>query len=73
MTKKKTKALELTPEQANALMVMLENEIQTTFEADTFISPKFDPIEDWEFADLYAYKLLAYKTYKDWYMENHGE
>ena len=68
MTKKKTKALELTPEQANALMVMLESEIETIF---TF--GDYDPIADWEFADLYAYKLLAYKTYKDWYMENHGD
>jgi len=28
MTKKKTKTLELTPEQANALMVMVEMEIR---------------------------------------------
>ena len=66
MTKKKTKALELTPEQANALMVMLESEIETIFEYGGI-----DPIADWEFADLYAYKLLAYKTYKQWYMDNH--
>ena len=68
MTKKKTKALELTPEQANALMVMIESEIETIFEYGGI-----DPIADWEFADLYAYKLLAYKTYKQWYMENHGD
>ena len=68
MTKKKTKPLELTPEQANALMVMLESEIETIFEYGGI-----DPIADWEFADLYAYKLLAYKRYKDWYMENHGD
>ncbi len=68
MTKKKTKALELTPEQANALMVMIESEIETIFEYGGI-----DPIADWEFADQYAYKLLAYKTYKDWYMENHND
>ena len=68
MTKKKTKTLELTPEQANALMVMLENEIETVFTYGDY-----DPIADWEFADLYAYQLLAYKTYKDWYMENHHD
>ncbi len=68
MTKKKTKALELTPEQANALMVMIESEVETVFAPS-----EFDPIADWEFADLYAHRLLAYKTYKDWYMENHGE
>ncbi len=66
MTKKKTKALELTPEQANALMVMIESEIETIFEYGDY-----DPIADWEFADLYAYKLLAYKKYKEWYMETH--
>ena len=68
MTKKKTKALELTPEQANALMVMIESEIETIFEYGGI-----DPIADWEFADLYAYKLLAYKTYKQWYMDNHHD
>ena len=68
MTKKKTKPLELAPEQANALMVMIESEIETIFEYGGI-----DPIADWEFADLYAYKLLAYKRYKDWYMENHGD
>ena len=66
MTKKKTKALELTPEQANALMVMIESEIETTFDYGGV-----DPIVDWEHADLYAYKLLAYKKYKEWYLETH--
>ena len=65
MTKKKTKALELAPEQATALMVMIESEIETIFDEG------IDPIADWENADLYAYKLLAYKTYKQWYMDNH--
>ena len=68
MSKKKTTALELSPEQANALMVMLESEVETVFAPS-----EFDPIADWEFADLYAYQLLAYKTYKDWYMENHHD
>ena len=68
MTKKKTKALELTPEQANALMVMIESEIEIIFSHGNI-----DPIADWEFVDAYAYQLLAYQTYKQWYMENHGE
>ena len=68
MTKKKTKPLELAPEQANALMVMIESEIETIFEYGGI-----DPIANWEFADLYAYKLLAYKTYKQWYMDNHHD
>lgn len=65
MSKKKTKALELPPEQANALMVMLDSEMETIFDEG------IDPIADWESADLYAYRLLAYKTYKQWYKETH--
>tara|TARA_Y100000004_G_scaffold145340_1_gene165786 strand:+ start:34 stop:240 length:207 start_codon:yes stop_codon:yes gene_type:complete len=68
MTKKKTKALELAPEQATALMVMIESEIESIFEYGGI-----DPIADWESADLYAYRLLAYKTYKQWYMDNHHD
>ena len=67
MPKKKTTALELAPEQATALMVMLDSEMETIFDEG------IDPIADWESADLYAYRLLAYKTYKQWYMDNyHG-
>ena len=69
MTKKKTKALELTPEQANALMVMIESEVETIFNGYGGI----DPIADWEFVDRYAYKLLAYQAYKQWYMDNHHD
>ena len=68
MSKKKTTALELPPEQAMALMVMLDSEMETMFRYGDL-----DPIADWESADLYAYRLLAYKTYKQWYMENHYE
>jgi len=68
MTKKKTKALELTPEQANALMVMLDSEIETIFTYGGI-----DPIAEWENVDLYAYRLLAYQTYKQWYMDNHHD
>jgi|TARA_R100001440_G_scaffold40192_1_gene59866 hypothetical protein len=56
----------LSPPEANALMVMIENEIETLFD-------DFDPIADWEFADLYAYKLSAYKKYKEWYLDTHKE
>jgi len=64
-TQKIFKPLELSPPEANALMVMIESEIETLFD-------DFDPIADWEFADLYAYKLLAYKKYKEWYLETHN-
>ena len=70
MTNKKTKALELTPEQANALMVMLDSDIETTFNSSY---GGIDPIADWEFVDGYAYQLLAYQKYKEWYMENHND
>ena len=58
--------LDLSSAEANALMVMIESEIETVF---TF--GDYNPIEDWEFADLYACKLLAYKKYKEWYLETH--
>lgn len=64
MSKDKTVWLELTPTDANALMVMLDSEIQTIFDEG------IDPIADWESADLYAYRLLAYQKFKRWYMEN---
>ena len=67
MSKKKTTALELPPEQAMALMVMLDGEMETIFDEG------IDPIADWESADLYAYRLLAYKTYKQWYMDNYHD
>ena len=63
-TQKIKTPLDLSPSEANALMVMLESEIETLFD-------DFDPIADWEFAHLYAYKLLAYNKYKEWYLETH--
>lgn len=68
MSKKSTKPLVLPPEQANALMVMLDSEMEAIFKDN-----RIDPVADWEFADLYAYRLLAYKTYKQWYMETHND
>jgi hypothetical protein len=65
ITQKSKRTLDLSPTEANALMVMIESEIETVFAPS-----EFDPIADWEFADLYAYKLLAYHKFKQWYMEN---
>ena len=59
------KQLRLSKEEAMALMLMLDNGVETIRD--------FDPIADWEFADLYAYKLLAYQEYKRWYKENYGD
>ena len=65
MSKDKTVKLELTPIDANALMVMIESEME-----QVFTYGDIDPINEWEHADLYAYKLLAYQKYKTWYKEN---
>ena len=65
MSKERIVKLELTPIDANALMVMLESEMETTFTYGDI-----DPINEWEQIDLYAYKLLAYQKYKTWYQEN---
>ncbi len=62
MSKDETVKLELTPTDANALMVMIEADMEATF---TYGS--IDPINEWEQIDLYAYKLLAYQKYKTWY------
>ena len=66
ITQKSKRTLDLSPIEANALMVMIESEIETIFDYSGI-----DPIADWEHADLYAYKLLAYKKYKEWYLETH--
>jgi hypothetical protein len=65
MSKDKTVWLELTPTDANALMVMIEADMEATFTYGYI-----DPISEWEHADLYAYKLLAYHKFKTWYKEN---
>ena len=67
-TQKIKRPLNLSPLEANALMVMLESEIETVF-----VYGDYDPINDWEHADLYAYKLLAYHKVKQWYMETHDD
>lgn len=68
-TQKIKRPLDLSPTEANALMVMIESEMETIFNKSAYGG--FDPIADWEFADLYAYKLLAYHKVKQWYMETH--
>ena len=64
MAKEKTIWLQLTPIEANALMVMLDAEIENTHEVCGI------SIRDWETLDLEAYKLLAFHKFKTWYMEN---
>ena len=56
--------IELTPTEANALMVMLDSEMETRFQYDGL------DLKEWEILDLEAYKILAFHKYKTWYMEN---
>ena len=57
--------LELTQEQANALMVLLDGAMESTFHYDTIHA-----IKDWETIHFDAYKLLAYQAFKQWYLDN---
>jgi hypothetical protein len=68
MAKEKTIWLQLTTIEANALMVMLDSEMQTWHDYGCGID-----IKEWETLDLEAYKLLAFHKYKTWYMENCNE
>jgi len=64
MAKDNTLWIQLTPTEANAIMVMLDAEIENTHEVCGI------SIRDWETLDLEAYKLLAFHKFKTWYMEN---
>ena len=66
ITQNSKRPLDLSTTEVNALLTMLESEMETMFNS---AYGGFDPIADWEFADLYAYKLLAYHKVKQWYME----
>ena len=66
MTKDNTLWIQLTRNEANALMVMLDSEIENTHEQGDI------SIRDWETLDLEAYKLLAFHKYKTWFWENCG-
>ena len=67
MTKAKTLWIQLTPVEANALMVMLDSEMEGRFEFDGL------NLLEWEQLDLEAYKILAFHKYKTWYWENCGD
>ena len=59
--------IQLTPMQANALMVMLDGEMESRFRYEGL------DLKEWETLDLEAYKILAYHKFKTWYMENCSE
>jgi len=52
--------IELTPTEANALMVMLDGEMETRFRYEGL------DLKEWETLDLEAYKILAYHRFKTW-------
>jgi len=54
----------LTPTEANALMVMLDSEMETRFRYEGL------DLKEWETLDLEAYKILAYHRFKTRYMEH---
>ena len=64
MTKTDTIWLQLTPTEANALMVMLDSEMDTRFHYSSV------DLDNWENLDLEGYKFLAFHKFKTWYMEN---
>ena len=64
----KTVWLELTPTEANALMVMLDNEMDSWLQYGEGVD-----ITNWETLDLDAYKILAYLKFKTWYERNCNE
>ena len=64
MIKGNTLWLQLTHTEANALMVMLDSEMESRFQFEGL------DLKEWEQLDLEAYKLLAFHKYKTWYMEN---
>ena len=64
MIKGNTVWLQLTRTEANALMVMLDGEMENRFQFEGL------DLKEWEQLDLEAYKILAFHKYKTWYMEN---
>ena len=66
MTKAKTLWIQLTHVEANALMVMLDSEMESRFQFEGV------DLKEWEQLDLEAYKILAFHKYKTWYWENCG-
>ena len=67
MIKVNTLWLQLTRNEANAIMVMLDGEMENTHDVAGI------DLNDWENLDLEAYKLLAFHRFKTWYMENCGD
>ena len=59
--------IELTRTEANALMVMLDSEMESRFQFEGV------DLKEWEQLDLEAYKILAFHKYKTCDWENCGD
>jgi hypothetical protein len=57
---------ELTAKEANAIMIMLEESLESHF------SDGFGDIADWEYFDLDAARLTAYQKFRAWYEDKYG-
>ena len=64
MAKDKTLWIQLTPTEANALMMLMEGEMESRFRYEGL------DLKEWETLDLEGHKILAFHKYKTWYMEN---
>lgn len=67
MTKAKTLWIQLTPVEANAIMEMLDSEMEMVHVHGGI------NLNHWETLDQEAYKLSAFHKYKTWYWENCGD
>jgi len=56
--------IQLTPTEANALMMLMEGEMESRFRYEGL------DLKEWETLDLEGHKILAFHKYKKWYMEN---
>lgn len=65
--KQKSMVIELPQEQANAIMLMMESDLESIFNYGGGI----DPIADWETIHYQAYQLLAYQAFKEKYLETY--
>lgn len=65
--KKKPMIIELSEEQANAIMLMMESDLESIFNYGGGI----DPVADWETIHYHAYQLLAYQAFKQRYKDTY--
>ena len=65
MAKSKGLSITLTHVEANQIMRMLDDDMDSCFIYGNGID-----LDDWESLDLTAHKILAFHKFKTWYKEN---